>query len=421
MTDFTKDDVLSYSEANDVRFVRLSFCDIFGQLKNVSIAASELGRAFEEGIRFDASAIRGFLNIEDSDLLLFPEPNTLSSLSPYEGAEGKTIRLFCSILHPDMKPFEGDARYLLKSKEQSLLKKDLNMAAGTECEFYLFRLDEEGNPTLNPMDNAGYLDPSPMDKAENLRARLSQIMRGMGITIETSHHEKGPGQNEVSFAPTSLLEAADDIISFKAALKNLAALSSLYASFLPKPLFDKPGSGFHISLSCRRGNESFDTVREHMAAGILNRIKELTLFLNPIANSYDRLGLMEAPSAISWGTGNRDLLLRMPEMRKGGAKRIEVRSADPSSNPYLALYLLVSAAEEGIERKMKLDEIPENGKLPENLREAVEEAEASAFVKSLLPEHLRSCFIEAKKTDWKNISASGYPKVTARDTEFPLT
>ncbi len=421
MTGYSRKDVLEYAKENSVRFVRLSFCDIFGQLKNVSISASELERAFEEGIGFDASAIRGFLNIEDSDLLLFPDPDTLAVL-PWRPVEhGRVTRLYCSIMHPDMTPFEGDARYLLKNLEKRLYDEDLTMLSGTECEFYLFQSDDSGNPTLNPMDNAGYLDVAPMDKGENLRREISLMLEEMGIYIETSHHEKGPGQNEVAFRPSPLLSSADDLITFKSAVKMLASRSGLYASFLPKPLFDESGSGLHISLSCRSGGRSFDDMKEMMAAGILSHIKEMTVFLNPVANSYDRLGSFEAPGSVSWGTGNRGLLLRMPETRSESAKRIEVRAADPSCSPYLALLLLVSAAEEGIKKGMRLSEISAGEKLPENLREAVEAAENSSFIRSVLPEHLIECFLNAKKADWERASLSGYPKVAARDMEFLVT
>ena len=421
MTGYSKKDVLSYAEENSVRFVRLSFCDIFGQLKNVSISASELERAFDEGIRFDASAIRGFLNVEDSDLLLFPDPETLAVLPWRPTEHGRVTRLYCSIMHPDMTPFEGDARYLLKNLEKRLFSEDLPMLAGTECEFYLFSLDDNGNPTLNPMDRAGYLDVAPMDKGENLRREISLMLEEMGIYIETSHHEKGPGQNEVAFRPTSLLGAADDIITFKSVVKMLASRSGLYASFLPKPLFDESGSGFHISLSCHRNGASFDELKENMTAGILRRIPEISLFLNPVANSYDRLGSFEAPGSISWGTGNRGLLIRIPETRNERAKRLEVRSADPSCNPYLALLLLASAAEEGIKNNTGFKDIDEGKKLPENLKEAIEGAENSSFIREILPEHLVECFIDAKKADWEMAAQSGYPKVTARDMEFPVT
>ena len=421
MEGYDKNDVLGYVKENGVRFVRLAFCDIFGQLKNVSISASMLEKAFEEGVRFDASAIRGFLNIEDSDLLLFPDPETLMPLPWRPVDHGSVIRLYCSIRHPDLTPFEGDARYLLRKEEARLRKRGLSMLAGTECEFYLFRNNDSGEPTLEPMDRAGYLDVAPMDKGENIRREISLILEEMGIFIDTSHHEKGPGQNEITFRPEPLLNAADQLITFKSATKMLAARSGLYASFLPKPLFDQSGSGLHISLSCRKRDGSFDELKEHMAAGILARIPEITLFLNPVANSYDRFGLFEAPSSISWGTGNRGLLLRMPEVKAESAKRIEVRSADPSCNPYLALLLLSAAAEDGIERKLRLSEIKEGERLPENLHEAIERAKDSDFIRSLLPEHLVSCFISAKEADWESASSSGYPKVTARDMEFLVT
>lgn len=421
MTGYSKRDVLSYVEENSVRFVRLSFCDIFGQLKNISISASELGRVFEEGCGFDASAIRGFLNVEDSDLLLFPDPGTLEPLPWRPVDHGSVIRLYCSIANPDGSPFEGDVRQHLAALEARLSQEHISMLAGLECEFYLFKNDDNGCPTLTPMDNAGYLDVAPLDKGENIRREISIMLEAMGIYVETSHHEKGPGQNEITFRPNSLMNAADDLISFKAATKTLSNRSGLYASFLPKPLLEKSGSGLHISLSCKKDKGSFGELRESVAAGILSHIQEMTLFLNPISNSYDRLGNFEAPGRMTWGEGNRDFLLRVPKARNERTDRIELRSPDPSCNPYLALLLIASAAEDGIKKDLRLSSITEGAKLPENLREAIEKAEESAFIHDALPEHLVSCFINAKKADWKKAADSGYPKLTSRDMEFPVT
>lgn len=421
MTGYSKKDVLSYIEENSVRFVRLSFCDIFGQLKNISISASELGKVFEEGCGFDASAIRGFLNIEDSDLLLFPDPGTLEPLPWRPVDHGSVIRLYCSIKNPDGTPFEGDVRHRLSELEKTMEAEHISMLAGVECEFYLFKNDDNGLPTLTPMDNAGYLDIAPLDKGENIRREISIMLEAMGIYVETSHHEKGPGQNEITFRPNSLMHAADDLISFKSAAKTLANRSGLYASFLPKPLLEDSGSGLHISLSCKRGSGSFDELKEYVAAGILSHIQEMTLFLNPISNSYDRLGNFEAPGSVSWGESNRAFLLRAPKARNERTNRIELRSPDPSCNPYLALLLIASAALDGINNKLSLSAIEEGAKLPENLMEAIERAEGSAFIRRVLPEPLVDCFIRAKKADWKKAADSGYPKLTSRDMEFPVT
>lgn len=421
MNYYTKSDVLEYVKENNVRFVRLSFCDIFGQLKNVSISASELSRAFDEGIKFDASAIRGFLNVEDSDLMLIPDPETLSMLPWRPSEHGKVMRLYCNIMHPDGTPFEGDARYLLRKLENDLRKEGIDVSVGTECEFYLFKNDENGTPTLNPMDEAGYLDVAPLDKGENIRREISITLEEMGIYIETSHHEKGPGQNEITFRPSSMSVAADDLITFKSSVKMLAYRQGLFASFLPKPLFNQSGSGLHVNISFHTKEKTFDDLKESIIAGILRRIKEITVFLNPVANSYERFGTDEAPDSVSWGTGNRGLLIRVPEVASENAKHIEIRSADPSSNPYLVLLLLVSAAKEGIEDNLKLSDITQGDMLPDNLSDATELASSSDFIRSILPSHLLECFLNAKRADWRKASIADNPKIESRDMEFLLT
>lgn len=421
MTTYDKEDVLQYAKENDVRFVRLSFCDIFGQLKNVSISASELERAFSEGISFDASAIRGFLNIEDSDLLLFPDPETLQILPWRPSEHGRVIRLFCDIMHPDMTPFEGDARYLLKQAEKALYKKGFDAMIGLECEFYLFKNDEDGNPTLEPMDNASYLDIAPLDKGENIRREISITLEEMGIYIETSHHEKGPGQNEISFRPTTLLNAADNLISFKSMVKTLANSRGLFASFLPKPLFNSSGSGLHINISLHKDGVSFDEIKENIVAGILKHIKAMQIFLNPVSNSYQRLGSDEAPSSVTWGKGNRGLLIRVPEVTKESAKRIEVRLADPSCNPYLALLLLLKAAEDGIKNNLKLKDVKEKDSLSDSLKEASDKADESELIKEVLPPHLLSCFLKAKRSDYERAEKASEPVLFSRDLEFLVT
>ena len=236
------EDVLNYVRENDVKFIRLAFCDIFGVQKNIAIQSSELPRAFESGISFDASAIRGFMNVEKSDLLLFPEPATLAIL-PWRPDHRRVARLFCTIRRPDGTPFEGDARSLLRRAADQAAHRGYLCKFGPECEFYLFRQDEEGEPTLQPLDHAGYFDIAPLDRGENLRRDVCLALEEMGFTPETSHHEQGPGQNEIDFRYSNAVRAADNLITFKAAVKAIAAQHGLYASFLPKPLPDAPGSG----------------------------------------------------------------------------------------------------------------------------------------------------------------------------------
>ena len=417
---FNAEEIISYAKEQDVSFVRLAFCDIFGQLKNISVSLSTLERAFSDGIRFDASQIRGFLNVEDSDLLLFPDPNTMAFL-PWRPSQGRVIRFYCDIKHPDGRPFVGDTRHMLKQTERELFENNYEVYLGSELEFYLFKTDENGDPTYIPMDRASYFDIAPLDKGENIRREICLTMEEMGLKFESSHHEKGPGQNEVVFRHSLLLDAADNIISFKSMVKALAARNGLYASFLPKPLFEESGSGFHMNISVSKDGKDMSVYRENVIAGILKHIREMTVFLNPIVNSYERLGGYQAPGTITYGTGNRNLLIRVPLGKGTDANRIELRSPDNATNPYIAATLLTRAAMEGIEKDLKCDESLSGDTLPQSLIEAVEVATDSEFINSVLPQHLVSCFLNAKRQDWALTASSSNPRLVAREMEFSLT
>lgn len=421
MSYYTEEDVIDYIRENDVRFVRLAFCDIFGQLKNISITASELKDVFENGAALDVSAIRGFMNVEDSDLYLYPDPSTLAILPWRPSEHGSVTRIYSGIYHPDKTPFEGDVRLLLKKTEKELEDKGLHFQIGTESEFYLFKNDEEGHPTLEPMDRAGYLDVAPSDRGENIRRSISIYLEEMGISILSSHHEKGPGQNEITFKPLIPTEAADTLITFKSMVKLLAFRSGLFASFLPKPLFDESGSGLHISISANTDDRPFSELEEMISAGILSHIKEMQLFLNPVANSYERLGVGGAPSTISYGNDNRNLLMRVP-LKEGGRKnRVELRLADSASNPYLAFHLLLKAAEEGIDKGLRISSIDLDDRLSMSMEEAIKEASTSPFIKKNIPSSLLKCFLDAKKADVIKAESASDKKSYARDMEFLVT
>lgn len=419
MNTYSQEDVMAIIEERDVKFIRLAFCDIFGQLKNISISPSALEKAFTDGIGFDASAIRGFLNIEDSDLLLFPDATTFDIL-PWRPSHSRVARLYCDIKHTDGTPFEGDARYILKQKEKEFLDKGIDIKIGSELEFYLFKTDEEGNATFETMDNASYFDIAPLDKGENIRREICITMEEMGLPFQSSHHEKGPGQNEVVFKHSPLLDAADKIITFKTIVKTISHRAGLFASFLPKPLLDQNGSGFHINISSSLLQKD-EKAQEYMIAGILKYIREITIFLNPIANSYERLGAFDAPQTLDWGTGNRNLLIRVPKRDNQADLRIEVRSPDPSCNPYLATALLVSAAVKGYEEKMLLKNTRNEKSLPQSIKEAIKEAKDSKFIKSIITPHLFDCFLKAKEADIKTIENSNNLKQKAIEMEFIVT
>ena len=419
-------EVLRFVEENDVKFVRLAFCDLFGTQKNISVMASELPAVFANGASFDASAVDGFMNIEESDLLLFPDPGTLAVL-PWRPQQGRVVRFYCDIRHPDGSPFMGDGRHLLKSALQKAAALGYTCKIGAECEFYLFELDEAGEPTEVPQDKAGYLDVAPLDKGENVRREICLTMEQMGLAPESSHHEKGPGQNEIVFKYHDALETADNLVTFKSVVKTAANRNGLHASFMPKPLQDKSGSGLHIHLSLHHnGQNVFKNEKdvhspsaEGFIQGILDRIKEITAFLNPLVNSYVRFGEDEAPKYITWSHENRSQLVRIPPA-VGPNARMELRSPDPACNPYVAFALLIYAGLEGLEQKRPLCP-PTNlnlrhadaallgafDHLPDTLSDALDLARDSAFVRKVMPAAYIEKFTGKKRRECQACRSAG--------------
>ena len=391
---YTSEEVMEYVQLEDVKFIRLAFCDIFGRQKNIAIQPTELKRAFMQGIAVDASAIAGFGGEYRSDLFLHPDPATLSSL-PWRSENGRVVRMFCNVTYPDGTPLESDSRAILQNAVEYAWKKGVTFDFGAEMEFYLFKTDDDGEPTRIPYDKAGYMDIAPDDKGENVRREICLTLAQMGIQPETSHHEEGPGQNEIDFRYSDPLSAADNATTFRSVVKTIVARYGLAADFSAKPLPDKPGNGFHINISVP-GNGSGDML-PHMIAGIMEKIREITLFLNPHENSYARLGVCKAPAYVTWSKENRYSLIRIPAT-PGGSPRAELRSADPSANPYLAFALLIYAGMYGIENRLtppqsadlNLFTAPEDvlnrfEKLPASLEEAIEAACGSEFVKAHVP------------------------------------
>ncbi|MCR5080847.1 MAG: glutamine synthetase family protein [Treponema sp.] len=395
---YTKEEVLEYIEQDDVRFIRLAFCDLKGKQKNIAILPCELNRAFDEGISFDASAVEGFTDEVHSDLFLFPIPSTLTVL-PWRSMQGKVVRMFCEIRHPDGSIFSKDSRSILCKAEKLLKERNLLIQIGSELEFYLFKTDEKGERTKIPYDNAGYLDVAPEDKGENVRREICQYLEQMGIVPESSHHEEGPGQNEIDFRYSSPLKAADNVLNFKTVVKAVADKNGLYADFSPKPLLTESGNGFHINISVKNesisSEENFEIQKKFMA-GIMAHIEEITYYLNPTEESYLRLGKNKAPKYITWSKENRSQLIRVPAVNNEEHRRMELRSADPSANPYLAFALLIYAGLDGIDKNMIRPE-PVNvnlytagreitdglKKIPQNLEDAKLAAEKSNLVSSI--------------------------------------
>ncbi len=391
---YTESEVLDFIEEEDVKFIRLAFFDISGKQKNISIMPSELPRAFKEGISFDASAILGFESPDKSDLFLQPDPSTLAIL-PWRPTSGKVVRMFCNIKNPDGSPYKKDYRNLLKNAiKQAKDEFGIEIYIGAEIEFYLFKLNEKGEPTKEPFDQAGYMDIAPEDKGENIRREICFTLEQMGIIPEASHHEEGPGQNEIDFHYSDALTAADNTATFKWIVRTKAASNGLFADFSPKPLAEKPGSGMHINISYKslKKEDKVDYL-PYMLGGILNHIEEMTYYLNPSEESYDRLGEFKAPKYICWGKENRSALVRVPSSKHD--VRFEIRSSDPACNPYLAFSLVIFAALDGIKNKITppnpvsdnlFNENFSNGLklLPDTIDSARTFAANSSFIKNVL-------------------------------------
>ncbi len=415
-------EIKALMEEYEIKFIRLAFCDIFGLQKNIAIMSSQLEHAVMHGVSFDASAIDGFSNVSESDLFLHPDLNTFSIL-PWRPQEGGVARFYCNISYPDGRPFEGDGRYILRECEKRARMAGYSFLVGPECEFYLFETDDNGYPTRKPFDKAGYFDIAPLDRGENIRREICLTIEEMGLSPERSHHESGPGQNEIDFRCSSPLKAADDLMTLRTAVKAISYQNGLFASFLPKPLVGESGSGLHINLSVFENEENlfdgFSSCKNPKAssflAGILRRIAEITAFADPLPGSYSRLGKCEAPSMISWSAENRSTLIRVPAA-SGDDSRIEIRSPDPSCNPYLVIALLISAGFEGIKDSLELppstdkDIFSPGGRaglkeIPQSLQKAVKIAKASEFVRSVLPARLVDDYLTLKARE-----AQGYER-----------
>lgn len=391
---YSKQEVLQYIQEEDVKFIRLTFCDVFGKQKNISIMPQELSRAFEYGIAIDGSAIIGFGDETHSDLLLHPDAETIMTL-PWRPEHGRVVRMFCNISYPDGKPYECDSRSLLIQAVKYAKEAGFHFAFGSEQEFYLFNLDEKDNPTKEPYDNAGYMDIAPEDKGENIRREICLTLEQMGIRPESSHHEEGPGQNEIDFRYSDPITAADNVMTFQTIVRTVAHRNGLFADFSPKPLENGPGNGFHINMSVKASDGSDNL--HYMIAGVLDKIEDITAFLNPTKQSYDRFGTHKAPKYISWSSENRSQLVRIPAA-VGEYRRAELRSPDSTANPYLAFTLLIYAGLYGIENKLELpmvadinlfkageETLKKYKKLPQDLKSACKIAENSDFIKKHIP------------------------------------
>ncbi|MEA5011460.1 MAG: glutamine synthetase family protein [Angelakisella sp.] len=429
----TVQDVLEFVADNDVKFIRLAFCDIMGALKNISIMPDELPRAFTTGISFDASSILGFGTVESSDLFLFPDAATLSVL-PWRPQQGRVVRFFCNIKTADGQPYAADGRHLLRQAISRLSQEGYECRIGAECEFYLFERDEKGNPTHIPQDKGGYLDVAPWDKGENIRREICLTLEEMNIRPESSHHEQGPGQNEIDFRYANALSAADDVITFKNVVQTAAFRSGLCASFDPKPLPSKPGSGMHVNISLlQEGKNLFSdqsdnpsTLRQSFLAGLLAYAPQLCAFANPVPQSYRRFGAFEAPSHITWGHHNRGSLVRIPAVASEEFARLEMRMPDACCNPYHVFALLLTAGLRGIQQKLEpmaeskagIDCTP--AALPADLGAALELAKSSELVQEVLGSETAGKYLSYKEKEYKAYMEASDKERYLTETYFGL-
>jgi glutamine synthetase len=424
MSKYTREDIIKIVKEKDVRFIRLQFTDIFGKLKNVAITSSQLEKALNNDCMFDGSSIEGFVRIEESDQYLRPDLDSFV-IFPWRPQQGKVARFICDIYTPEKKPFEGDPRYVLRKVLDRAAKMGYTFNVGPELEFFLFNVDEAGDPTTNTSDKAGYFDLGPTDAGEDARRDICFALEEMGFEIEASHHEVAVAQHEIDFKYDTAMTTADNIMTFKLTVKAIAHRHGLYATFMPKPLFGVNGSGMHTNMSLSKdGKNAFYDESDPLAlsreaysfiAGILKHVKGMAAITNPLVNSYKRLVPgYEAPCYVAWSGRNRSPLIRVPATR-GAGTRIELRCPDPSCNPYLELAVCLAAGLDGIEKGLTpppstdvniFHLTPEKRKeleidsLPGNLSDALDELEKDELVKDVLGKHVLEKYLEAKRKEW---------------------
>ena len=410
------DFVLKAAQERQIKFVRLWFTDILGMLKSVAIIADELESALEEGITFDGGAIEGFARQDESDMIALPDPNTFTIL-PFAAGEGAVARLFCDIVMPNGSPSETDPRHILKKQIKVASEMGYNFYVGPEVEFFYFKQTEDGPQRIEPLDQGGYFDLTPMDVASPLRRKTALTLEKMDIGVESSHHEGAPSQHEIDLRYTDALTMADSLMTFRLVVKEVAAENGCIATFMPKPTAQHNGSGMHVNMSLfRKGKNAFfdpknpdelSDLAQKYIAGLLRHARELTLFTNQWVNSYKRLVPgFEAPTRVTWAMRNRADLIRVPSFKPGreSSRRVEYRSPDAACNPYLVFALLLAAGLEGIKNDYPLpsEMDGEMGVLPSDLNEAIRAAEGSELARRVLGDTLFEKFLDNKRMEWEN-------------------
>ena len=434
---YTREDILKIVEEEGIQFIRLQFTDILGSLKSVAITSSQLEKALDNKCMFDGSSIDGFVRIEESDMKLYPDFDSFCIL-PWRDYHGKSARLICDVYTADDKPFVGDPRYVLKRAISKAKDMGFEFFVGPECEFFLFHTDENGNPTTNTGDQGGYFDMGPDEKGEDFSRDICLDLEDMGFEIEASPHECAPAQHEIDFKYDGVLKSADNVMTFKYCVKNLAPQHDLHATFMPKPVFGIAGSGMHINMSLfRDGKNAFcdendanglSSIAYNFIAGIMKHIPAMTAITNPLVNSYKRLVPgYEAPVYVAWSASNRSPLIRVPFAR-GNGTRLELRNPDPSANPYLVMAACLFAGLDGIEKNMTppaavdgniydmtAEERAEKGitSLASSLEEAINAFKGSEFIKEAMGDHVFDRYAKAKTSEWEDYRN----KVTAWEIE----
>jgi glutamine synthetase len=406
--------VLRTIEERNIRFIRLWFSDVLGTLKSVAIAPAELENAFDEGIGFDGSAIEGFARITESDMLAKPDPATFSIL-PWRTEAPGAARMFCDITMPDGSPSHSDPRNVLRRILDKAAKMGYTCYTHPEIEFFLFKSQPEKGVAPVPVDQGGYFDHTPAVVGHDFRRQAITLLEAMGISVEFSHHEGAPGQQEIDLRYADALSTADNIMTFRHVIKEVALEQGFYASFMPKPFTDHPGSGMHTHVSLFEGekNAFFDASAEFnlsktgrsFIAGILKHAAEMTAITNQWVNSYKRLqGGGEAPSLINWGQSDRGALVRIPMYKpnKENSTRIELRSLDSACNPYLAFAVMLAAGLKGIEESYVLEPSSDPAPLPANLHEAIVAMEESELIRQTLGEHVFEFVLRNKRAEWQD-------------------
>jgi glutamine synthetase len=422
---YTKEDIIRMVQEEDIQFIRMQFTDIFGQLKNVAITASQIQRAVDNEIMLDGSSIEGFVRIEESDQYLWPDLDTFAIL-PWRPQYGKVARLICDVHNPDGTPFQGDPRNVLKRVLARADALGYTFNIGPELEFFLFQTDDDGRPTAQTSDEAGYFDLGPLDHGESTRREICLALEEMGYEVEASHHEMAAGQHEIDLKYADALRAADDIMTFKLAVKTLAQKNGLHATFMPKPVHGTAGSGMHINMSLFQNGKNifFDPsapnqlspLAHQFIAGLLAHVQGFCALTNPLVNSYKRLVPgYEAPCYLAWSSSNRSALIRIPAPR-GQGTRVELRSPDPSCNPYLAFAACLAAGLDGIEKNLTPPaEISENvyamtaesraahgiESLPVSLGSALTALETDSVILDALGSHTAGQYINGKRREWE--------------------